>query len=170
MQFVSTFSVRPVALAMLVLVGGACNRLKTPVGPTAPILSGMSWTVDGQNITSTTSNQSTANGMLVLTSVAKVANSTDIYTLSISVPAATGTYDLGVAVPGKSYTASYQTYVNGVSTTYTANNVSRTGSGAVTVSTLGVEDIIGAFEFTGVTSASPSTSKIITNGQFSIKR
>ncbi len=169
MQFISTFSVRLMALAVLVLLG-ACNKLKTPVGPTDPILSGISWTVDGQNITSTTASQTISNGTLVLTSVAKGSNGTDIYNLTISVPAATGTYDLGVAVPGKSYTASYQTYINGVSTTYTANSVSRTGMGTVTVSLIGVESVIGEFSFTGVTSASPSTSKAITNGKFSVKR
>ena len=170
MQFISTFSARIVALAVLVLLG-ACNKLKTPVGPTDPILLGMSWTVDGKDFTSSTSSYTLSNGMLVLTSVYKSTTSTDVSTITISIPDTTGTYNLSVPVPGKSYTASYQTYSNGVTTVYTANNISSTGAGSVTLSTLGVEDIIGEFSFTGVNgSGTTATSKTLTNGKFSIKR
>jgi hypothetical protein len=169
MQLTFTSSVRLTALASLILLS-ACDKKKNVADPAAPILYGMSWTVDGQNV-SNSAGYTIANNMLVLTSVVKASNGTDITTVSITVPAATGTYDLGVAVPGKSYTASYQTYLNGVSTTYTANNISRTGMGTVTVSTLGVEDIIGSFEFTGLTgTGATATSKALTNGKFSIRR
>lgn len=169
MQLTFTSSVRLAALASLVVLS-ACDKKKNVADPAAPILYGMSWTVDGQEV-SNSAGYTISNGMLVLTSVVKASNGTDITTLSITVPAATGTYDLGVAVPGKSYTAAYQTYLNGVSTTYTANNISRTGLGTVTVSTLGTEDIIGSFEFTGVTGTSvTATSKVLTNGKFSIRR
>jgi len=169
MQLISTSSVRLVALASLVLLG-ACDKKKNGADPSAPILYGMSWTVDGKNVEAV-AGQTISNGMLVLTNVVKASNSTDVSTITITVPAATGTYDLGVAVPGKSYTASYQTFLNGVSTIYTANNITRTGSGSVTVSTLGVEDIIGSFEFTGVSgTGTTATTKTITNGKFSIRR
>ncbi len=169
MQLTFTSSARLLALVSLVVLG-ACDKRKNGVDPSAPILSGMSWAVDGQPV-SNSSGYTISNGMLMLTSVVKASNGTDVSTLTINVPAATGTYDLGVAVPGKSYTATYQTYINGVSTTYTANNITRTGSGSVTVSTLGVEDIIGSFEFTGVAgSGTTATSKTLTAGKFSIRR
>lgn len=169
MQLPFTSSVRLAALASLVVLS-ACDKKKNLADPSAPILYGMSWTVDGKGIEGV-AGQMISNGMLVLTNVAKASNGTDVATITITVPAATGTYDLGVAVPGKSYTASYQTVLNGVRTTYVANNITRTGSGSVTVSTLGTEDIIGAFEFTGVAgSGTTATTKTITNGKFSIRR
>lgn len=169
MQLPFTSSARLAALASLVVLS-ACDKKKNLADPSAPILYGMSWTVDGQSMEGV-AGQTISNGLLVLTNVAKASNGTDASTLTITVPAATGTYDLGVAVPGKSYTATYQTVLNGVRTTYTANNITRTGSGSVTVSTLGTEDIIGAFEFTGVSgTGATATTKTITNGKFSIRR
>jgi hypothetical protein len=169
MQLSFTSSVRLVALASLVVLG-ACDKKRNVADPSAPILYGMSWTVDGKDV-SNSAGYTISNNMLVLTSVVKASGSTDVSTVTLTVPAATGTYDLGVAVPGKSYTASYQTYLNGVSTTYTANNISRTGAGTVTVSTLGTEDIIGSFEFTGLSgTGTAATSKVLTNGKFSIRR
>jgi hypothetical protein len=169
MQLTFTSSARLAALASLVVLS-ACDKKKNGADPAAPILYGMSWTVDGQSI-SNSAGYTISNGMLVLTSVVKASNGIDASTLTITVPAATGTYDLGVAVPGKSYTASYQTYLSGVGTTYVANNITRTGAGSVTVSTLGTEDIVGSFEFTGLAgSGSSATSKALTNGKFSIRR
>ncbi len=167
MQLTFTSSARLAALASLIVLS-ACDKKKNGTDPAAPILYGMSWTVDGKNVEAV-AGQTVSNGLLVLTNVVKTG--TDVSTITITVPAATGTYDLGVAVPGKSYTASYQTFVNGVSTTYTANNITRTGSGSVTVSTLGLEDVIGSFEFTGVSgTGATATTKTITNGKFSIRR
>jgi hypothetical protein len=169
MQLTFTSSARLAALASLVVLS-ACDKKKNLADPSAPILYGMSWTVDGKSMEGV-AGQTISNGLLVLTNVAKASNGTDVATITITVPAATGTYDLGVAVPGKSYTATYQTFLNGVSTTYIANNITRTGSGSVTVSTLGTEDIIGAFEFTGVSgTGATATTKTITNGKFSIRR
>jgi hypothetical protein len=169
MQLTFTSSARLLALASLVVLS-ACDKKKNGADPAAPILYGMSWTVDGSNV-SNSAGYTISNGMLVLTSVVKASTGTDASTVTITVPAATGTYDLGVAVPGKSYTASYQTYLSGVSTTYIANNITRTGSGSVTVSTLGTEDIIGSFEFTGLAgTGTTAANKTITNGKFSIRR
>lgn len=169
MQLTFSSSARLLALVSLVALG-ACDKKRNAADPAAPILYGISWMVDGQPVTNS-SGYTIANGMLMLTSVVKASNGTDVSTLTLNVPAATGTYDLGVAVPGKSYTATYQTYINGVGTTYTANNTTRTGAGTVTVSTLGTEDIIGSFEFTGVSgSGTAATSKAITAGKFSIRR
>jgi len=169
MQLTFTSSARLAALASLIVLS-ACDKKKNGTDPAAPILYGMSWTVDGKDVEAV-AGQTVSNGMLVLTNVVKASNGTDVSTITITVPAATGTYDLGVAVPGKSYTASYQTFLNGVSTIYTANNITRTGSGSVTVSTLGVEDVIGSFEFTGISgTGTTATTKTITNGKFSIRR
>ena len=167
MQLFSTsFPLRTVALASMVLLGACSKKSDDPaITPTATTYA-TTWTADGKNYTATTSNGAVNNNMLIIGATQAVSTS-ELYQVTLSVPAATGTYTLGSTSAGTS-TLGYATTIAGTSTGYIA--ASSIGSGTVVVTTLSSTEIIGTFTFTGVATTAAGTMKAVTNGKFAIKR
>ena len=168
--FPTSFSVRAAALACVVLLG-ACSKKNDDPTPTTTN-TGVSWTADNTNYTSTVTNVSVQGTDMYVTGVSGATGSVN-NAISLLVPAATGTYNIVGAPANANYAMSYNTNSSTTSSiTYAASSLLSKGSGTVTVTTYSATEVAGTFTFTGdnVTGSSGTTTKAVTNGKFSIKR
>jgi hypothetical protein len=174
MHLFTTYPVRLVALASLVVLGACSKKNDTPTPTPVATTNSISWTVDGKDYTGTAA-QTITDGKLLLTGGLSGPNIGDTYGIILNVPAATGTYDLASSNGTTVYMATYQTYLSKVAAAYTASNFSGAGSGTVTITSLTTTEVVGTFSFTGNSNFLPintthGTNKTITNGKFSVKR
>ena len=147
-----------VATTVLALTSLAACSKKDNVTPTpAANPEGMSWTVDGNNVTAVTA-VSQAMGT-TLTVVGSTGSTGAASTVSLDIPKTAGTYTL---TSTSTYGASYAvTPASGSSQFYDST------AGSIVVSSVTATNIVGTFTFTGATSG--GTTKSISNGKFNVK-
>jgi hypothetical protein len=169
MQLFSTsFSVRTAAIACVVLLG-ACSKKSNDPAP-ATTTTGITWTVDNANYTSTVSNVTVQGTDMYLTGISGTTGGIN-NTISIVVPAATGTYNIASAPANANYLLSYNVNSSTTSATvYVASNLRNNGAGTVTVITYSATEVAGTFSFTGDNASGGTDKKVVTNGKFSVKR
>ena len=147
-------------LALSSLVACSKKTDDTPTPTPAPAAQGMSWTVDGANVTAASA---TAN----------------VLSLHIDLIGATTGTSMGVRVPKRAGTFAVGAGANDATPVYNVNSASPTAffgtSGTVVVTTYtpsttaGASHIVGTFNFTGTTLVAPTATKAITNGKFDLK-
>ncbi|RZL16126.1 MAG: hypothetical protein EOO62_02175 [Hymenobacter sp.] len=153
MQFyLRSFRLAATVLAFTSLA--ACSK-KDDATPTPTATEGMSWTIDGSNVTATTAvAQSSGTDVTLAGSTGSTGG------VFLDMPKTAGTYTLS------STSAASASYVvtpsQGSSQFYDAT------SGSIVVSTVTATAISGTFTFTGKLSGSTAT-KTLTNGKFNVK-
>lgn len=159
-------SLRPTA-ALLLLAGlAACSSSKKDDPTPDPM--GLSWTVDGGNV-STTTTQSQKSNSLITVAGTVASGSTSSY-LSLQIPNAVGTYTFGASSLAS---ATYSTTSGSNSTVYYAGPLPLStgqtviGSGTIVVTALTATNVKGTFTFSG-SNINSNTSKAITNGTFNV--
>ena len=147
-----------VATTVLALTSLAACSKKDNVTPTpAANPEGMSWTVDGNNVTAVTA-VSQAMGT-TLTVVGSTGSTGAASTVFLDIPKTAGTYTL---TSTSTYSATYAvTPASGSSQFYDST------AGSIVVSSVTATNIVGTFTFTGATSG--GTTKSISNGKFNVK-
>jgi hypothetical protein len=171
--FMQLFSIslsgRAAALACLLLLG-ACSKKKDDAAP-ATTTSGVTWTADNTNYTSTVATTNVIGTDLYVTGVSGVTNGIANNSISLVVPAATGTYSIAAATGNANYVMSYNITTSSTnSTAYVASNLRGNGAGTVTVTTFSATEVVGTFSFTGDNASGGTDKKVVTNGKFNIKR
>lgn len=132
----------------------ACSK-KDDATPTPTATEGMSWTLDGNNVTASTAIAQTSGSDVTL---AGATGSTG--GVFLDVPKTVGTYTLtSTSTASASYVA---TPTQGSSQFYEAT------TGSIVVSTVTATAITGTFTFTGTLSSGTAT-KTLTNGKFNVK-
>ncbi len=171
MQLLSSFfSGRAAALVSLMLLG-ACAKKKDDATPAATTTTGVTWTADNTNYTSTFANATVQGTDLYVTGVSGTTNGIANNTISLLVPAAAGTYSIAAATGNANYLMSYNITASSTnSTAYVASNLRGNGSGTVTITTFSATDVAGTFSFTGDNASGGTDKKVVTNGKFAIKR
>lgn len=140
----------------------ACSSKKDDATPAATTPAGVTWTVDGTNMTATNIQKSTSgnNFEFAGTITTSTTNSSGV---DITVPKTVGTY----AIPGSGATAIQALYLLVTPTTTPA--VYNATGGSVTVSSVTATNIVGTFTFTGTDTFTGTTlTKTITNGKFNL--
>jgi hypothetical protein len=164
--FPTSLSVRTAAMACVVLLGACSKKNDTPT----PATTGMTWTVDNTNYTSTVTNATVLGTDMYLTGISGTTGGIN-NTISIVVPAATGTYSIASAPANANYLMSYNVNSSTTSATvYVASNLRSNGAGTVTVTAYSATEAAGTFSFTGDNASGGTDKKVVTNGKFSIKR
>lgn len=131
----------------------ACSSKKDDPTPAAPTM-GMSWAVDGGNVTASSAVAKISGNDVTIAGA--TSNSGGVF---IDVPKAAGTYTL---TSTSNESATYiVTPATGASQSYDST------SGTVIVTSSSATNIAGTFTFTG-TSTSGTTTKTLTNGKFNI--
>jgi hypothetical protein len=153
MQFsLRSFRVATTLLAFTALA--ACSK-KDDATPTPTTTEGMSWTLDGNNVTASTAIAQTSSSDVTL---AGATGSTG--GVFLDVPKTVGTYTLtSTSTASASYVL---TPTQGSSQFYEAT------TGSIVVSTVTATAISGTFTFTGTLSGGTAT-KTLTNGKFNVK-
>lgn len=151
------FTLRSFQLAATVIAFtslAACSK-KDDATPTPTATEGMSWTVDGNNITTATAvSQTTGTDVTLAGSTGSTGG------VFLDMPKTVGTYTLSsTSTASASYVV---TPTQGSSQFYDAT------SGSIVVSTVTATAISGTFTFTGKLSGSTAT-KTLTNGKFNVK-
>ena len=121
---------------------------------------GMSWTVDGNNVTATTTNKDASGTEILIAGIA--GTQTNSSAILLNVPKVVGTYTI---TSGSDTGAAYQTIMGTTDATYNAE------SGTITVTSLTATNIAGTFTFTGEgedSSGATKPAKTISNGKFNI--
>jgi hypothetical protein len=158
-RFFMSFQLRSLRVATTVLTLSflaACSSKKDDATPTPADTTGMSWTVDGNNVTNAASVAQATGSTLTLTG----ANGTTGGIFLEDVPKTAGTYTLSST---STVSASYiVTPTTGTSQSYDAT------SGSIVVSSVTATNISGTFTFTGTLFGGTAT-KAVTNGKFNIK-
>ena len=123
----------------------------------------MAWTVDGAAASAPLTSTQAFGTSLIISGLS--GNTTNGTSVQLIVPTQTGTF----AVGGSGTTAATAVYaiLNGDSYRGTTGNVVVTTYTPST--TAGASVLVGTFSFTGATSATPPTTKTITNGTFNVK-
>ena len=156
-------TIRPFGLAtgLLVLtILAACSSSKKD-DPT-PNPAGMSWTVDGTAV-STTTLQSQKGSTTI--SVAGTVSGNNTLFLALEIPNAVGTYTFG---PTSAAAATYSTNTGNTAAVYYAGATGSgtvTGAGTIVVTALTTNNITGTF--TGI-NANTGASKSISSGTFNV--
>ena len=151
------------ATSLLALTNlAACSSSKKD-DPTPTV--GMSWTVDGSAVTTTTlQSQKFASTISVAGTVPAAAN--PAY-LSLEFPNAVGTYTFS---PTSQASGSYTASGNAAAAYYAGANPGSgtvTGAGTIVVTALTANNVTGTFTFTGI-NANTGAAKSITNGTFNV--
>ena len=147
-----------VATTVLALTSLAACSKKDNVTPTpAANPEGMSWTVDGNNVTAVTAvSQAMGTTLTVVGSTGSTGAASTVY---LDIPKTAGTYTL---TSTSTYSATYAvTPASGSSQFYDST------AGSIVVSSVTATNIVGTFTFTGATSG--GTTKSISNGKFNVK-
>ncbi len=158
-------TIRPFGLAtgLLVLTTlAACSSSKKD-DPT-PNPAGMSWTVDGTAV-STTTLQSQKGSTTISVAGTEIGNNTLF--LALEIPNAVGTYPFG---PTSAAAATYSTNTGSTPAAYYAGATGSgtvTGAGTILVTALTTNNITGTFTFTGI-NANTGASKSISSGTFNV--
>lgn len=164
MQSFLRFS-RPIVILLFLLFLGACSSKTEELAPPTPV-AGMSWTVDGGAITTTTlQGQRSGNEISIAGTVNPNGPATSY--LMLSMPAAVGTYTFNLATTAS---GTYSTRTSSGTEAYYAGATGLgtvTGTGSIVVTVLTATSTSGTFAFTGVNSAT-GTSKSITSGKFTV--
>lgn len=158
------FNLLRTAATVLALTSlAACSSKKDdPAAAPATTPAGVTWTVDGNNVTAT-NIQKGPSGSNFEFAGSYTTSSTNSSGVDITLPKVVGTY----AVPGTGTNAIIAAYVAITPTTTPAIYLGT--SGTVTVTSVTATNIIGTFSFTGTsTFGGTSTTKSITNGQFNV--
>ena len=135
----------------------ACSSKHDPKPVADPM--GMSWTVDGNNVTATQTDKTVTTSDLKLDGGAGSASGGSA--ISLMIPKKAGTYDLASSTNDASAVYAVTSSTNG--TGYLAT------TGTITVTALTATNVTGTFTFTGADiSGSTTTTKTITNGKFNI--
>ena len=152
-------SFRTAATLVAITAFAACSSKKDdPAAPPAP---GVTWTVDGNNITATNIQRSNSGNNFEFAGSYTTSTSSSVG-VDITLPKAVGTY----AVPGSGATAVQAIYV-AITPGGAAGYIGTAGT--VTVTSVTATNIIGTFSFTGTDSFNGnSTTKTITNGKFNV--
>jgi hypothetical protein len=138
------------ALALTALVS-SCSDDKNDVTPTTPAV-GVSWTVDGANVTAT-NVQKTVTATEVTISAAAVAGSA-VTSVTLNVPKTVGTYTIDAnSDAGAIYSTSSDAFFS--------------SAGTITVTSVS-PNIIGTYTFTGSSIATTGSTKSISNGKFNV--
>ena len=149
------------ALAAIFLLA-ACSKSSAP-DPTPTPASGMSWQVDGQPVTA--SSTATVNQGTVVSVVGYGPANT---VLGLEVPKAVGTYTFAPAVPASAYFNANSSYP--VTPVYRAGDDGSgmvAGYGTIVVTDAAANLLAGTFTFTGI-DRNTSASKTITAGTFRV--
>lgn len=143
------------ALALTTLFT-SCSDDSDDNKPATPAV-GVSWTVDGSNVTAS-QTQKTVNATDVdITATATSGTSASL--VSLTVPKAVGTYTINsTSVASADYTSGNSTG----GAFYSAD------SGTITVTSLTATNIIGTFSYTATASFGGTGTKNITNGKFNV--
>ena len=149
-------------LALTALAACSSGSTDTP-DPTPTV--GISWTVDGSAVTTTTlQSQKFTSTISVAGTVPAAAN--PAY-LSLEFPNAVGTYTFS---PTSQASGSYTASGNAPAAYYAGANPGSgtvTGGGTIVVTALSATNVKGTFTFTGI-NASTGASKSLTNGTFNV--
>lgn len=143
------------ATAFLALTAmAACSSKKDDATPAAPTL-GMSWTVDGNNVTATTAVGQSASATIE-TLAGATSNAGGVF---LDVPKTAGTYTItSTSDAGAAYIV---TPAQGSSQSYEAT------SGTIVVTGATTTNLTGTFTFTGTLSGGTAT-KTLSNGKFNV--
>jgi hypothetical protein len=155
------FSFRAAAAVLAFAAVTSCSDKKKE-DPQPAVTQGMSWTMDGANVTASASTGQVLGNEVFVSGT--TGSGTTANSLILTMPKAVGTH----AITATSDTgATYQMGTSGsASSTYEAT----TGSIVVTTytpsTTAGASNIVGTFTFTG---SNGSATKTLTNGKFNVK-
>ena len=142
----------------------ACSSKKDDTAPaTTP---GMSWTVDGATV-STTTTQSQKNSSTV--SIAGTAIGSTPGYLSLEIPNAVGTYTFSpTSAASATYSVVGTTNANVfyAGATPGSGGATVTGGGTIVVTALTATNVTGTFTFTGISST--GSAKSLTGGTFNV--
>lgn len=139
----------------------ACSSKKDDATP-ATTPTGVSWTVDGNNVTAA-NIQKTTSGNNFEFAGSYTTSTTNSSGVDITVPKVVGTY----AIPGSGATAIQALYL--LVTPNTSPAVYYATSGTVTVTSVTATNIVGTFTFSGTdTFTGTPLTKSITNGKFNV--
>ncbi|WP_210517652.1 DUF6252 family protein [Hymenobacter terricola] len=148
-------SLRVATTVMALATLAACSKKDDATPAPAPNPEGMSWTVDGNNVTATTAVSQAASGTLV--TLAGATSSTG--GVFLDVPKVVGTYPVtSTSDASASYVVTPST---GSSQFYDAT------TGTIVVSAVSATSISGTFTFTGA--GTGAATKTLTNGKFNVK-
>ena len=159
-------TIRPFGLATSLLVLttlAACSSSKKD-DPT-PTPAGMSWTVDGGTVSTTTLQSQ--KGSATISVAGTLTNGSSVSYLGLEIPNAVGTYTFG---PTSAAAATYSTNTGSTAAVYYAGATGSgtvTGGGTIVVTALSATNVKGTFTFTGI-NANTGASKSLTNGTFSV--
>ena len=155
-----SFRAATTILGLTILAG--CSSKKEDAPPTTPV--GMSWTVDGGTVSTTTVDSDNRPASISVTGI--VPASASLASLSLGFPNAVGTYTIDSTA---SASASYNVVGgNAAGSYYAGASVSGTvtGAGTIVVTALTATTVTGTFTFTGIGPA--GAAKTITNGTFNV--
>jgi PKD repeat protein len=142
----------------------ACSSKKDD--PAAAPNTGMSWTVDGAAVSTTTLQSQKFTGSISVAGTVPAGATNPAY-LSLEFPSAVGTYTFS---PTTQASANYTSPGNAQMAYYAGNNSSAntvTGAGTIVVTALTATNVTGTFTFTGI-NANTGASESITNGKFNV--
>ncbi|SFP68300.1 DUF6252 family protein [Hymenobacter arizonensis] len=151
-------------LALAAQVACSSDNKTNPTPDPAP---GLSWTVDGAAVTTTTLQSQNTSATLSISGTLNPAGPVTSY-VSLEMPRAVGTYTFSNTTSSSAFYSTsgpgtQMVYYAGAN--YGAGTVS--GSGTIVVATLTATRVTGTFAFTGINTAT-GASKQITSGQFSV--
>ncbi|GAB3737266.1 hypothetical protein GCM10027594_18090 [Hymenobacter agri] len=151
---------------LLLTTLAACSSSKKDDPKPDP--AGISWTVDGGMVSTTTTQSQQSNGLISIAGT--VANGGASSYLSLQIPNAVGTYTFGSSSLAS---ATYSTTSGSNTTVYYAGPLPLStgqtviGSGTIVVTSLTATNVKGTFTFSG-NNINSNTSKAITNGTFNV--
>jgi hypothetical protein len=153
MQFnLCSFRLAATVLAFASLA--ACSK-KDDATPTPTATEGMSWTIDGSNVTASSAVSQTMGTDVTLAGATNATGG-----VFLDMPKTVGTYTLS------SSSAANASYA--VTPTQGSTKFYESTSGSIVVSTVTATAISGTFTFTGTLSDGTAT-KTLTNGKFNVK-
>ncbi|MDO7877485.1 DUF6252 family protein [Hymenobacter sp. ASUV-10] len=124
--------------------------------PATPAV-GVSWTVDGNNVTASQVQKTVGTTEVSISAAAGSATSASGITLTV--PKAVGTYTISATSAAD---ATYTTATSGSAGLYGAT------SGTIAVTSLTATNIIGTYSFTGTDAIGGTATKTISNGKFNV--
>ena len=137
----------------------ACSK-KSDDTP-APAAQGMSWTLDGANVTAAFATGIAVGGDLVVTGGTSTTNTSN--NMLLTVPRRTGTFTMNDTT-----TVSTASYIMAGGTAYDVTSGNMVVTTYAPSTTAGASNVAGTFTFTGKLIGG-TTTKTITNGKFNVK-
>ena len=159
-------SFRSATTVLALTAMAACSSSKKD-DPTPTTPAGMSWTVDGAAV-STTTVQSHKGSSTVSIAANTISGNTYVY-LGLEIPNAVGTYTFSssaLAAATYSVTSGAVANVYYAGTLPSSSGMSTIGAGTIVVTALTATNVTGTFTFTGIGPA--GVPKSITNGTFNV--